>query len=115
MRLTRLSMMTAYALALAAAGAPAFAQTPPTPPAAATEAPRAHARMTLNDRFAAANTTNDGHLTMEQARTGIPAVAKHFAAIDKDGKGYVTLDEIHAYYKEQRAARHQTPANSNNG
>jgi hypothetical protein len=115
MRLERVSLLTACALALASAGGVAFAQSPPSPPAATTEAPRTHTRMTMNDRFAAANTTNDGHLTMEQARTGMPAVAKHFAAIDKDNKGYVTLDEIHAYYKEQRAARHQTQSNSNNG
>lgn len=115
MRLNRLSLLTATTLALTSAGGVAFAQSPPTPPAAATEAPRTHTRMTMNDRFAAANTTNDGHLTMEQARAGMPAVAKHFAAIDKDNKGYVTLDEIHAYYKEQRAARHQTQPNINNG
>jgi len=119
MRLKRLSLLTACALAVASPGGIAFAQSPApspsSPPEAATEAPRTHSRMTMNDRFAAANTTNDGHLTMEQARAGMPAVAKHFAAIDKDNKGYVTLDEIHAYYKEQRAARHQTQPSSNNG
>ena len=115
MRLPRLSLVTACALALASVSGIALAQTPPMPPPAAVEAPRPHTRMSLNDRFAAANTTDDGHLTMEQARTGMPSVAKHFAAIDKQNKGFVTLDEIHAYYKEQRAAHRQTPPGSSNG
>jgi hypothetical protein len=115
MRLSNLSLVTACALALASAGGVAFAQTAPASPPASTETPRTHAHMSMNERFVAANTTNDGHLTMAQARTGMPSVAKHFAAIDKDNKGYVTLDEIHAYYKEQRAARHQTPPGSNSG
>jgi hypothetical protein len=116
MRLFRFSLLTAYALALASAGGVAMAQTPQqTPPAAATEAPRTHTRMSLNEHFAAANTTNDGHLTEAQAKAGMPSIARHFAAIDKDNKGYVTLDEIHAYYREQRAARHQTGSDKSSG
>jgi Ca2+-binding EF-hand superfamily protein len=41
----------------------------------------------------------------------MPMAARHFAAIDKDNKGYVTLADIHTYLKEQRALRHPTPAN----
>jgi hypothetical protein len=115
MRLFRFSLLTAYALALASAGSVAMAQTAPTPPASATEAPRTHARMSLNEHFAAANTTNDGHLTLDQAKAGMPSIARRFAAIDKDNKGYVTLDEIHAFYREQRAARHATDTDKTNG
>ncbi len=115
MRLSRLALIAAYGVTLASAAGVAIAQTQPTPPAASTEAPRTHTHMSLADRFAAANTTNDGHLTLEQARSGMPSIAKHFAAIDKDNKGYVTLDDIHTYYKEQRAAHRQTPPSSNNG
>jgi hypothetical protein len=115
MRLFRFSLLTAYALALASAGGIAMAQPAPTPPAAATEAPRTHTRMSLNEHFAAANTTNDGHLTEQQAKAGMPSIARHFAAIDKDNKGYVTLDEIHAYYREQRAARQKTESEKTNG
>jgi Ca2+-binding EF-hand superfamily protein len=68
--------------------------------------------MTLKDRFDQANTTNDGHLTLDQAKAGLPRVAKNFAAIDKDNKGYVTLTDIHDYYKAQRAARRQTQNNN---
>lgn len=68
----------------------------------------AHAaqRMTLHQRFEQANTTHDGHLTEEQAKLGMKSVARHFDAIDKDHKGYVTEEDIHAYYKGLRAAHH---------
>jgi len=121
MRLSRFCLLSVPALALSlAAGGTAFAQSGQTPtPAPSVVAPSAaaptpvhqHTHMTLNQRFAQANTTNDGHLTLAQAKAGLPSVARHFAAIDKDNKGYVTLDEIHAYNKEQRAMRHQTQSN----
>ena len=58
----------------------------------------ASSHKTMHDRFAAANTTHDGHLTLEQAKAGYKSVAKKFDAIDKDHKGYVTEADIHAYY-----------------
>jgi hypothetical protein len=109
--------MTACALALSFAAGAAGAQTQATTPQATSStatAPPAHPQakhLSLNERFAAANTTNDGHLTLDQARAGMPMAARHFAAIDKDNKGYVTLADIHTYLKEQRALRHPTPAN----
>ncbi len=97
----------------------AVAQTPAAPPAAAQATPAPahphHVRMTLAEHFAKANTTNDGHLTLEQAKAGMPSVARHFAAIDKDGKGYVTLADIHTYLKAERAARRQAKAKANAG
>jgi len=68
----------------------------------------AHSHMTWEQRFEQANTTHNGHLTMEQAKTGYRAVARHFTAIDQDKKGYVTEDDIRAYYKAQRALHHQS-------
>lgn len=62
--------------------------------------------MTFHQRFEQANTTHDGHLTLDQAKTGMKSVARHFDAIDKDHKGYVTEADIHAYYKAMRAAAH---------
>jgi hypothetical protein len=104
-----------FSLALAAMtllAAQAQAQTTPAAPAPATPAPPAatapavapahHAHATLQERFDQANTSHDGHLTLDQAKAGMPMVAKHFSAIDKDKKGYVTMDDIHAY----SAARH---------
>ncbi len=73
-------------------------------PAAAPVRPRAH--RTIAQRFDAANSTHDGHLTLSQARAGhMNAVARDFGAIDKDRKGYVTMDEIREHNKAQRAAR----------
>ncbi len=115
-------------IALALAAFQAQAQTPPTtvspapatpPPATVAPMPsdttasptatppathaRTHTRKSLQERFDAANKTHDGHLTMEQAKSGMPSVAKNFAAIDKDKSGYVTMDEIHTYNSARRA------------
>ena len=62
--------------------------------------------MSAHERFAAANTTNDGKLTQAQAEAGhMPRVAKNFEAIDTAHHGYVTEDDITAYTRAQRAAR----------
>src|SRR4051812_48239926 len=87
--------------------------TPPAPAAStpsdsgAAATPRAHrGRRTLAERFDAANTTHDGKLTLSQARAGrLNAVARDFAQIDKDKRGYVTIDEIRAFQKDRRDAR----------
>jgi hypothetical protein len=70
----------------------------------------AHPRLTMQQHFQQANATHDGHLTEEQAKTGYPTIARHFAAIDKDKKGYVTEDDIRAYFEAQRAVHHQSAA-----
>ena len=62
---------------------------------------------TLQERFDEANVTHDGHLTMEQARAKMPAVARDFAAIDTDKKGYVTVDQIKEHTREAPAARRE--------
>lgn len=66
-----------------------------------------HTHLTMTERFEQANVTHDGHLTLDQAKSAYKSVARHFAAMDLDKKGYVTEDDIHAYYKAQRALRHQ--------
>ena len=70
-----------------------------------------HTRQTLEQHFQNANVTHDGHLTLDQAKTGYKSLVPHFAAIDRDNKGYVTEDDIRAYNKTQRALHHQ-PASS---
>lgn len=80
---------------------PAYAATTPATKAAT----RTH--LTMEQRFSQANDTHDGHLTEEQAKAGYHSIARHFAAIDKDKKGYVTLDDIRAYNKLQRTLHHQ--------
>ena len=68
----------------------------------------AHAHHTMTQRFEQANTTHDGHLTLEQAKVGYKSIVGHFSEIDRDKKGYVTEDDIRAYYKQQRALHHQS-------
>ena len=81
------------------AGAPAAAT-----PGTATPTPR-RPRVPLQQRFDAANTTHDGHLTQAQARGHMRMVARNFDAIDTAHKGYVTVDEVRAYARARRAAR----------
>jgi Ca2+-binding EF-hand superfamily protein len=55
----------------------------------------------LEERFKTADTNHDGKLTREEAK-GMPRVAKNFDKIDKDKKGYVTVDEVKSYAVENR-------------
>lgn len=50
----------------------------------------------IEDKFKAADKNNDGQLTLEEAKAGMPRVAKGFSRIDADNKGYVTVDQIKA-------------------
>ena len=100
--------------------APALAQPPSPPPhpvatqpAAPTQAAPApqkqphHHVAPWERRFARANTTHDGHLTLAQAIRGYITIARHFRAIDTNHKGYVTLQDVRAWHAERRAARHR--------
>ena len=95
----------------AAATAPATGAAPAASPAGAAQAPAAHAgRRTMAQRFAAANTTGDGKLTLEQAKAGrMNRVVRNFDAIDREKHGYVTLADIRAYDCSQRALRKVAP------
>lgn len=90
------------AVLLLAAG-PAPAQT--EPPASARRA-----RATLEERFREADTAGDGRLTFAQAHARMPSVAHEFDAIDKDHKGWVTLDDIRAHQAEKRRLRRVPPS-----
>ena len=76
-----------------------------TAPAAGATAKPHRAHRTLQERFDEANTTHDGHLTAEQARSKMPSVARDFDAIDTDHKGYVTIDQIKEHTKAVRAEK----------
>ncbi len=79
---------------------------PPTAAAPTTPPRRPHHRQSLQQRFDAANTTHDGKLTLDQAKTAkLSRIATNFDAIDTAKKGYVTLDDIHAFNRARRAAR----------
>jgi hypothetical protein len=87
-------------LAVALLALPANAQTATTKPV--------HTRLTMEQRFEQANVTHDGHLTLDQAKSGYRTMARHFATIDQDKKGFITEDDIRSYYKTQRALHHQS-------
>jgi Ca2+-binding EF-hand superfamily protein len=59
----------------------------------------------MQKRFAAADKNGDGRLTKEEAQAGMPFVYKHFDEIDKNKSGSITLADIAAFAREQRAAR----------
>ena len=70
----------------------------------------ANAHHTMDQRFQQANVTHDGHLTADQAKTGYKSIARHFAAIDLDKKGYITEADIRAFDKTQRTLHQQAAA-----
>jgi hypothetical protein len=79
----------------------AFAQTYP---------PSGQGHVNFVDRFVAANTTHDGHLTLAQAQAaGLRVVVRHFSEIDTTKKGYVTIDDIIAWRKARHLKHHPAP------
>jgi Ca2+-binding EF-hand superfamily protein len=66
-----------------------------------------HMAAEMQKRFAAADKNGDGRLTRDEAQA-MPYVYKHFDEIDKTKQGQVSLAEIAAYAREQRAARKAT-------
>jgi hypothetical protein len=93
------ALVTLSLVAFPALAEPAAPNDPPT---------ETRQRVTWQQRFVKANQTGDGRLTLEQARTGYPTVARNFQDIDIDGKGYVTQDDIRAWHKVRREARVDT-------
>ncbi len=60
----------------------------------------------FHKKFAAANTTHDGHLTLAQAQKGgLKMIAADFAAIDTQHRGYVTFNDVIAWRLDTMAAR----------
>jgi hypothetical protein len=99
------------ALMLATASIAAQAQTvPPSSATAAPASPKPHRITKLSQRFAAANTSHDGHLTLDQAKAAKwVTVVRHFSRIDADQKGYVTEADIRAAETASRAAKAAAP------
>jgi hypothetical protein len=112
---------TLFAFPVLAQNAPSTTttQAPATSAPATAPAQKApsHHRMTLQQRFDAANTTHDGKLTKDQAAAANWSyVTRNFAAIDKDKKGYVTVQDIHAFAKARHIAhRKAMPAATQSG
>lgn len=89
-------LLTGVVLAMATGGA--VAQGGPGPAVRP-----AGARM--QQRFAAADKNGDGRLSLQEAQAGMPFVAKHFAEIDRQKSGFVTLADIAAFARARRAAK----------
>lgn len=51
----------------------------------------------IEEKFKAADKDGDGKLTLEEAKKGMPKVAKGFDKIDKEKRGYVTVEQIKAF------------------
>lgn len=49
----------------------------------------------------AADKDHDGKLTLSEAKAGMPRVAKAFDKIDKDNKGYITVEQIKSFAASQ--------------
>jgi hypothetical protein len=92
------------------ASPPLAAQTiPPAPFQAYSSQTTGEQARRFLDRFNAANTTHDGRLTLQQAQAAnMPWLAQHFAAIDSQQKGYITVQDVRAYRQQLRAARPET-------
>lgn len=50
----------------------------------------------IEEKFKAADKNSDGKLTLEEAKEGMPRVARAFSKIDVNNQGYVTVDDIKA-------------------
>src|SRR4051794_21055347 len=67
-------------------------------------------RMTWQQKLAQANTTHDGHPTLQEAVAGYLSLARHFNEIDRDGKGYITVEDVTAWRKAQKDGKQGTRA-----
>jgi Ca2+-binding EF-hand superfamily protein len=56
----------------------------------------------MAERFKAADTDHDGKLTLEEAKAGMPMVARNFDKIDTGHTGGVTLEQIAASARQMR-------------
>ena len=93
------AVLAIFAVAFVSCAAHAQTATEATPAAAAARPYRS-----IAVRFEAANVTHDGHLTLEQAKAGMPAIARHFDEIDTKKAGYLTLDQVRTYAVDWRRA-----------
>ena len=59
----------------------------------------------FDKRFATADANGDGKLTKAEAEGHMPFVYKHFDEIDAAHKGFVTKDQVAAYFARVHQAR----------
>jgi hypothetical protein len=115
----RLVLAAALCLVLPAAAFAQDAATPPPPPGGPGAPPppggwmhhgmwgKGHVHMDpgeMLEKFYAANTTHNGHLTLAQAKAAnLKPVVDHFNEIDVDHHGYVTFYDVQAWHMDEMA------------
>lgn len=61
----------------------------------------------MADRFKAADTNHDGKLSLDEAKAGMPMLARNFDQIDTAHTGGVTMEQLSAYMQAHpRPERH---------
>lgn len=75
----------------------AFAEDISAGQAAKIEANKAKINAEMSKRFTKSDADQDGSLTLDEAKKGMPRVAKNFSKIDSAGAGKVTLEQIQSY------------------
>jgi len=66
---------------------------------------RAEVQARVQERFKRADADGDGSLSREEARKGMPLVARDFDRIDANRDGRVTMDELEATLKARADGR----------
>lgn len=56
----------------------------------------------IQSRFSSADANADGKLTLQEAEGRLPVVAANFDAIDTGKVGYVTLEQVQDYVRNQK-------------
>jgi len=59
----------------------------------------------LKKRFTTADVNQDGLLSREEAKNGMPFVYRNFDAIDTSRKGQLSMADIATFFREKGAAR----------
>lgn len=75
-------------------------------PVAATGSRQERLLQELQRRFTLADANGDGALTAAEAIGKMPLVYSHFAAIDQDKNGLVSLEDIRNYYIASQSVNH---------
>ena len=52
-------------------------------------------------RWKKIDTDGDGRISQAEAQANAPRLAQHFAQIDANGDGYITPEELHAFFRNR--------------
>lgn len=58
-----------------------------------------------DDEFDAADADNDGYISFREARRANPDWVRHFKRIDTSGDGFLTREEIEAFFAPERLSK----------